>query len=252
MGRGEVMQLARDGKPVRDIEAEITFLPTEHDGRQGPVQSGYRGQFYYDGHDCDAPHEYPDVGEVSPGQTVRAYLRFLSPQLHLGKLHPGKVFLIREGNKTVGYGTVRALMDLAWSAQQALARSQLQSTTALEAGAHVVFDRNFHVEKLKGGMNRLLLRALPTAENPKRVEVFFQYAQHIDAPMTFNRLEVHDVTHDQRNSPKYVKLIDAFPKCRIFRLDSDGEIAGLVLAAGCSFGEDDGPSHAPSIFPLME
>ncbi len=32
-----------------DIEAEITFVPTEQGGRKTPAFSGYRPQFYYDG-----------------------------------------------------------------------------------------------------------------------------------------------------------------------------------------------------------
>jgi len=124
---------------------------------------------------------------------------------------------------------------------------------ALESGAHVAFSRAFHVERLKGGMNRLLLRALPTKDNPTRIEVFFQYVQYFDAPMKFNQLEVRDVTPDQRLSPKYSKTLNAFPGLRLFRLDSDGECAGFVLAAGCMYGEDDAPgSGAPSMFFLME
>jgi elongation factor Tu len=102
---------------TRDIEVEITFLPTAHGGRSGPAFSGYRPQFYYAGHDWDAEHEYPDSESVQPGQTVRAYLTFLSPQEHVGKLHPGKAFLIREGNKTVGYGSVLAILNLESSAR---------------------------------------------------------------------------------------------------------------------------------------
>ena len=109
--------------PARDIEAEITFLPTEHGGRQGFALSGYRPQFYYDGHDWDAQHEYPEDEAVYPGQTVRAYLRFLSPQEHVGKLRPGKAFLIREGNKTVAYGSVLVVLDLEASAKRVAGKS---------------------------------------------------------------------------------------------------------------------------------
>lgn len=77
-----------------DIEAEITFVPTEQSGRSTPAFSGYRPQFYYDGHDWDADQEYPDVQSVLPGQTVRALLRFLSPEAHLGHVHPGMEFQV--------------------------------------------------------------------------------------------------------------------------------------------------------------
>jgi len=93
-------------KRPRDIEAEIYFLTTEEGGRKGPAFNDYRPQFYYNGHDWDAPHEYPDVQQVNPGDTVRAYLAFLSPHEHVGKVHVGMEFLIREGTRTVGKGKV--------------------------------------------------------------------------------------------------------------------------------------------------
>jgi translation elongation factor EF-Tu-like GTPase len=103
----------------KDAEAEITFLPKEHGGRRGAVLSGYRGQFYYGGHDWDAIQSYPDVDLVRPGDTVRAYLSFLSPDAHIGRVAPGKMFLVREGNKVVGYGKVTRLIELDSSAEPA-------------------------------------------------------------------------------------------------------------------------------------
>jgi len=100
----------------RDIEAEVTFLPTAHGGRRGPVFGDYRPQFYYAGHDWDARHEYPDVSQVSPGDTARVYLAFLSPGEHVGKLRPGMAFLVREGSKIVAFGSVTRLLDLEASA----------------------------------------------------------------------------------------------------------------------------------------
>jgi translation elongation factor EF-Tu-like GTPase len=96
----------------RDIEVTLTLLPTEHGGRNGPAFSGYRPQFYYSGHDWDGVHEYPDVSSVNPGDTVRAFIAFLSPASHLGKLQPGAAFLVREGQRVVGYGAVTRIVDL--------------------------------------------------------------------------------------------------------------------------------------------
>ncbi len=102
----------------KDVEAKIIFLTPEEGGRTNPVFSGYRPQFYYDGHDWDAVHNYVGVVEpVYPGQTVIAYLSFLSPQHHLGKLHPGKEFLIREGQKVVARGKVTKILELEESAK---------------------------------------------------------------------------------------------------------------------------------------
>ena len=104
---------------LHDVEAEVTFLPTEHGGRQGPVASDYRGQFYYDGHDWDAPQEYPDTDWVQLGEKVRAFVDFLSPHEHEGKVYPGMPFLIREGNRVVGYGAITKIVALPQSAEKA-------------------------------------------------------------------------------------------------------------------------------------
>jgi translation elongation factor EF-Tu-like GTPase len=109
---------------ARDIEAVITFLPAEHGGRHQPAFDNYRPQFYYAGHDWDAAHEYPDVSQVNPGDTVRAFLCFLSPDEHFGKIRPGMAFLIREGQKVVGYGSVTQILDLEHSAAKAEGRKQ--------------------------------------------------------------------------------------------------------------------------------
>jgi elongation factor Tu len=108
---------------ARDIEAQVTFLTAAHGGRSAPAFSGYRPQFYYDAHDWDAIHEYPDVAQVNPGDTVRAYLCFLSPHEHLGKIKPGTAFLLREGTKVVGYGAVTRLVDLEQSAERSRLRN---------------------------------------------------------------------------------------------------------------------------------
>jgi translation elongation factor EF-Tu-like GTPase len=99
----------------------LTLLATEHGGRTRATFTGYRPQFYYAGHDWDGVHEYPDVSSVSPGDTVRAFIAFLSPAEHLGKLQPGSPFLIREGQRVVGYGAVTRIVDLEASAQRARA-----------------------------------------------------------------------------------------------------------------------------------
>ena len=101
-----------------DIEAEIAFVPTEQGGRKTPAFSGYRPQFYYDSHDWDADQEYPDVESVLPGQTVRALLRFASPDAHVGRVQPGMEFEVREGARVVARGRVTKMLHLEESAQR--------------------------------------------------------------------------------------------------------------------------------------
>lgn len=103
----------------RDIEAEIYYLRPEEGGRSSPAYTGYRPQFYYDGRNWDASHIYPDLEAAYPGETVRAYLGFLSPLEHLGKVYVGMDFEIREGARIVGKGTVTKIIDLESSANRA-------------------------------------------------------------------------------------------------------------------------------------
>jgi translation elongation factor EF-Tu-like GTPase len=106
-------------KIPHDIEAEIYFLTTEEGGRLGPAFDDYRPQFFYDGHDWDARHLYPDVKQVNPGETVRAYLGFMSPAEHLGKIFVNMPFQIREGARIVGKGKVTKIIELEESAKRA-------------------------------------------------------------------------------------------------------------------------------------
>jgi translation elongation factor EF-Tu-like GTPase len=101
-----------------DIEAEITFVRAEDGGRSTPAFSGYRPQFFYDGHDWDADQEFPDVQSALPGQTVRALLRFLSPEMHVGRLNVGMEFQVREGPRVVARGRVTKILDLDESARR--------------------------------------------------------------------------------------------------------------------------------------
>jgi len=96
----------------KDAEAQIAFLSTAEGGRKNPVKTGYRPQFYYDGHNWDAIQTFPDREWVYPGETVIAYIAFLSPEHHRGKLHPGKEFELREGLQIVATGIVTKLVEL--------------------------------------------------------------------------------------------------------------------------------------------
>ena len=106
-------------KIPHDIETEIYFLTPAEGGRSSPAFDDYRPQFYYGGHDWDARHLYPDVKQVNPGDTVKAYLGFLSPAEHVGKVHPNMTFEIREGARTVGRGIVTRILELEESANRA-------------------------------------------------------------------------------------------------------------------------------------
>jgi hypothetical protein len=106
----------------RDVEVQLEFLPTEMGGRRTAARTGYRPQLFYDDQDFDAMNEYPDVLEASPGDRVRAYLCLLHPELHDGRLPPGKEILVREGSRIVARGHVVRILELS----DAAARHRLE------------------------------------------------------------------------------------------------------------------------------
>ncbi len=96
----------------KDIEVQLTFLPREESGRYIPFYSGFRRQFHYDCGDWDALFDLGDIPFAQPGETVIAVLTFLSPDAHVGKLYPGKGFLLREGQRILGKGRVTRILEL--------------------------------------------------------------------------------------------------------------------------------------------
>lgn len=96
-----------------DIEAEISFLPTEQGGRHSPACSGYRPShdFGIVGTLNDAAHEYIGCEAAVPGSTVKANMWFLAPQYQEGRLYPGFKFTVQEGIRVVGNGVVVAVLN---------------------------------------------------------------------------------------------------------------------------------------------
>lgn len=120
---------------LKDIEADIYFLTAQEGGRSKPAFDGYRPQFYYDGQDWDACQSYPDMKQVNPGDTVRTYLAFLSPDEHFGKVYVGMEFLIREGTRTVAKGVVTKILDLEESANRVKIERLVKNITVNEKGS---------------------------------------------------------------------------------------------------------------------
>ena len=129
--------------------------------------------------------------------------------------------------------------------------TKVQPATSLAHGSAVTWSRSFHVEMLRGGMNRLLLRAMPSANQTTRIEILFQYVQHVDIPMQFRELSIRDATRELKQQPKFLTLMQRFPECRIFCLESEGAEAGHIVAAACMFGEDSAAAGADPMFPMM-
>ncbi len=95
----------------RDILATITMFSTAEGGRITPALTGYRPQLRYGGYGWSAIHEYIGTDSVDPGQTVRAFLTFMSPEPHVGKLFPGLTFELCEGSRVIGSGTIIEILN---------------------------------------------------------------------------------------------------------------------------------------------
>ena len=96
-----------------DLEAEISFLPTEQGGRKAPASSGYRAvhDFGVEGMLNDAMHEYVGCQSVAPGSAARANLWFLAPECQSRRLHPGFRFTVQEGSRIVGHGVILTVVN---------------------------------------------------------------------------------------------------------------------------------------------
>jgi elongation factor Tu len=101
-----------------DIEAEITFIPTEKGGRHSPAFQNYRPQFYIDGLNYAALYHFIGVEQVNPGETVNATIKLLAADLLEPLVKQGKTFEMREGAKIVAYGKITKVLNLAASAEE--------------------------------------------------------------------------------------------------------------------------------------
>lgn len=93
-----------------ELEGEIYYLTEQEGGRRNPIASGYRGQFYYNGRDWDAPQILIDKEICYPGETAKIKLQMLSPNFHVGQFYVGQGFEIREGTTTVGRGKITQIL----------------------------------------------------------------------------------------------------------------------------------------------
>ncbi|MEU6473165.1 elongation factor Tu [Streptomyces massasporeus] len=104
--RGHVVAAPGSVKPRRRFSAQVYVLSAREGGRTTPVSSGYRPQFYIRTADVVGVVDLGEVAVARPGDT-------LAMTVELGRdvpLEPGLGFAIREGGRTVGAGTVTAVV----------------------------------------------------------------------------------------------------------------------------------------------
>ncbi|WP_328784167.1 elongation factor Tu [Streptomyces canus] len=104
--RGHVVAAPGSVVPSRRFTAQVYVLSAREGGRTTPVATGYRPQFYIRTADVVGDVDLGDVAVARPGDRVVM-------TVELGRdvpLEPGLGFAIREGGRTVGAGTVTALV----------------------------------------------------------------------------------------------------------------------------------------------
>ncbi|MFB7781467.1 elongation factor Tu [Streptomyces vinaceus] len=104
--RGQVVAAPGSVEPRRRFTAQVYVLSAREGGRTTPVATGYRPQFYIRTADVVGDVDLGTAGVARPGETV-------TMTVELGRdvpLEPGLGFAIREGGRTVGAGTVSAVL----------------------------------------------------------------------------------------------------------------------------------------------
>ncbi|MEV1067630.1 elongation factor Tu [Streptomyces sp. NPDC050263] len=104
--RGHVVTAPGSVSPSRRFTAQVYVLSAREGGRATPVSTGYRPQFYIRTADVVGDVDLGEAAVARPGERV-------AMTVELGRevpLEPGLGFAIREGGRTVGAGTVTAVL----------------------------------------------------------------------------------------------------------------------------------------------
>ncbi|HZE31823.1 MAG TPA: elongation factor Tu [Actinoallomurus sp.] len=105
--RGQVVGAPEAIRPHARFRAEVYVLGADEGGRSRPFFTGYRPQFHIRTTDVPGEIAMGEGGMALPGDTVTMTVSLGRPIA----LDEGLGFAIREGHRTVGAGTVTALLD---------------------------------------------------------------------------------------------------------------------------------------------
>jgi elongation factor Tu len=105
--RGQVLAAPGSVTAHARFTAEIYLLTAAEGGRSNPIASGYRPQFYLRTADVPGRIRLDGDGLALPGETVTVTVELDRPVA----METGLGFAVREGGRTVGGGSVTALLD---------------------------------------------------------------------------------------------------------------------------------------------
>jgi len=105
--RGQVVAQPGSVAPHQRFTAEVELLSEREGGRHTPIATGYRPQFFVRTTSVVGEVDLGRPGSAAPGDSLELSVTLGRPVA----LHTGLGFAIREGGRTVGAGTVTALLD---------------------------------------------------------------------------------------------------------------------------------------------
>ena len=105
--RGHVVAAPGSLSAHQRFAASVYLLPAAEGGRRTEIHTGYRPQFYVRTTDVVGVLDLGPAGAAMPGDRVDVTIELGRPVA----LDTGLGFAIREGGRTVGAGTVTALLD---------------------------------------------------------------------------------------------------------------------------------------------
>jgi elongation factor Tu len=95
-----------------DIEGQFYVFPPALGGRSTPAFSGYRPQHQiHDNYQSSGHHEYLNVTQVAPGETVLTKVWFIAPDVYPNSLWVGREIGVFEGSRQVGILAVTRVLN---------------------------------------------------------------------------------------------------------------------------------------------
>jgi translation elongation factor EF-Tu-like GTPase len=95
-----------------NFTAILTLLPTQNGGRKRPVFDNYRPSFSFSSKNLISGEiSFPEKDQVDPGTTAIARIKLLPSKIIRHNLKSGDSFTILEGNKLVGTGVIKDILE---------------------------------------------------------------------------------------------------------------------------------------------
>lgn len=115
-----------------DIEVELTlFTPEEGGLKEGLPLTSHSLHIYLDSMELMARFTLRNREMLNPGETDRVFVTFFyKPHVLLGRLHPGKAFVLHEGFHPIGTGTILTMLNFEQHAEAAKQREEEENAQA--------------------------------------------------------------------------------------------------------------------------